>query len=131
MGHKESIQGKIYNTEHQSEFKKDALNTAPLLYEQCTFQNFECDTIRDADYKKCHFSNLHFYWTLFNLTQFTQCSFQNCAFAGVTFAECKFMDCDFEDCKFIKDNLGRNCCFEGTTISNCRVDATSSLGFDV
>lgn len=127
----EKIQSENFNGENQSEFKKDALNIDTLLYEKCNFQNFECDKIRDADYKNCNFNNIHFYWTLFNLTEFTKCSFQNCTFAGVTFANCKLIECDFKDCKFIKDNLGGNCYFEDSIICKCSIDYGSSIGFDI
>lgn len=131
MVYSEKIYGKHFDTENQSAFKQEALNIDAFLYEKCNFQNFECDNIRDADYKQCNFNNLHFYSTLFNITAFIQCTFRNCTFAGVTFADCKFIMCDFKDCKFIKDNLGGNCCFEGSISSKCSVDQRSSVGFDI
>ena len=131
MIHLEKIENKDFNEENQSEFKKDALNINTLLYENCNFQNFECDTIRAADYKKCIFNNIHFYWTLFSITEFNNCNFNNCTFAGVTFADCKLIECNFKDCKFIKDNLGGNCSFEDSIICNGSIDKTSSIGFNI
>ena len=44
---KEKIENKDFNEENQSEFKKDALNINTLLYENCNFQNFECNKIKN------------------------------------------------------------------------------------
>lgn len=127
----ETIEGVTIGSENQAGFKKNALNLDMLLYKDCRFENFDCDTIRDADYKSCTFNNITFYWTLFNLTHFTNCHFSNCTFQGVNFADCTFLECVLEHCKFTTDNQGRKCHFENLTVIKCRIDELSSIGFKV
>jgi|CXWL01.1.fsa_nt_gi uncharacterized protein YjbI with pentapeptide repeats len=97
-------------------------------YKFCEFVDISTDGGHvTSDFANCTFRNIDWYWGLFNIVNFVQCTFENCVFQGTSFYDCKFVECELQDCKFIKDNLGGDCEFDGAVAYNCKV--TGSEGF--
>ena len=74
-----------------------------------------------ADFNRCTFKDIDWYWGLFNIVNFIDCKFINCVFRGTSFADCKFVGCELVDCRFTKDNLNGDCRFDSTVSYSCKI----------
>ena len=94
----------------------------------CEFSNFNIDGGSiDSDFRQCTFSRIEWYWGIFSLTSFVECRFHGCTFRGTAFAQCIFVECVFENCRFVQDNLGGACAFDGSRAYGCTASKCEGL----
>lgn len=72
-----------------------------------------------ATFMGCSFADVDWYWGLFNLSTIVRSKFERCTFRGTSFADSIFVECEFADCRFVKDDLGGECSFDGTRWYAC------------
>ena len=95
----------------------------------CAFESFSVEVVHiGSDFIDCTFSDVEWYMGLFNIINFVDCTFTNCVFRGSSFPECKFVECEFKNCRFIENNLGGACKFEGARAYKCKFQ--NCVGFD-
>ena len=84
-----------------------------------------------ATFIDCSFADIDWYWGLFNVCLIVRSSFERCTFRGTSFADCILVECKFRDCRFIRDNLGGECSFDGTCWYGCSVDECEGLSKEI
>lgn len=106
-----------------------SVNWEDEYYKYCEFSDFSIEGgYVTSDFANCTFTNIDWYWGHFSIINFVECVFVKCLFRGIPFDQCRFVDSEIRECKFLMDNLGGDCSFDGTVAYNCVV--LDSEGFN-
>ena len=121
----------VYSEVFQKHLPK-AISWSDQAFGCCEFHGIDGEGLHmTSSFIDCIFDRCDLYWVLFNTTALVGVKFRNCDFRGCSFSGCRIVECTFENCRFMADNLGGDCHFNGSRWYGCTQRGTDGLSAEL